>query len=300
MGKSMTALLGAFARAYYAERKEAKAFDDWPARRLLGEDYEVISQHLIQGAAFFLPDFHGTDEEALDMIVTEKLAALPIGRAVFAESALKTEVDIGTRQYVILGAGYDTFIYRRCGWARDLNVFLIDREEMHVDRRSRAEKAGLKPRGGYTEISADLSQPGWVERLIGHPAFSVKKRTFVSMLGLSYYLERGTMESLMKALGDALPEGSALAFDYMDIGGSEDMRRQGMLAKAAGELMHEGYDYDSLERMLGRCGFLIYEHMTPEEMDRRFFEAYNRAFEGRKLHSMEGVNCCLAVRKRRK
>lgn len=76
------------------------------------------------------------------------------------------------------------------------------------------------------------------------------------------------------------------------------MRLQGMLARASGELMHQGYDYDELEEMLGKCGFLIYEHLTWEEQNERFFKAYNRMHKERMMTAMRGVNLCMAVRKR--
>ena len=301
MEKSMTALISAFVRAYHAGKAGVKVFDDSAARQLLGEeDYERIAGYMAQAAAFFDPGFRGTEQQALDWVMRRKLGPLPLGRAAFAENALKTEIAIGARQYVILGAGYDSFIYRRPDWAEKVRVFQVDRPGMLDDLKRRAEAAGLRPIGECAEIPADLSQPGWSKRLAEHPLFSRKERTFVSMLGLSYYLEREAMEEMLTALGNMLPEGSALAFDYMDAGGSEDLQRQGMLARAAGEPMRQGYDYDELEGLLSGSGFLIYEHLTPEEMEDRFFWPYILKHLRAPMHAMQGVNCCLAVRKRRK
>lgn len=296
MGKSMTALLSAFARAYHAEQKGNKVFCDSAARKLLGGDYETVMGYMAQAAAFFEAD-SAADAEAVDWVVNQKLAALPLCRAAFTEDALHNETRLGTRQYLVLGSGYDSFVYRRPDWASSLRVFLADRAEMLEDCRKRAQEAGLSAAGEYEMIPADFSQQGWATRLEENKAFSKRDKTFVSMLGLTYYLDREDFEGMLSALSGLLAEGSAVAFDYMDAGGSEDMRRQGMLARAAGEPMRQGYDYDSLEGLLARHGFLIYEHLTADALDDVYFAPFNRARAGREIHAMDGVNCCLAVKK---
>ncbi len=158
-------------------------------------------------------------------MMAKKLSATPLGRAAFSEDALRTEVMIGTKQYVLLSAGYDSFIYRRPEWAKELAVFLLDREEVLRDRRERSEKAGLTASGAYAEIAADFSQSGWLDRLTACEAFSAKKRTFIGMLGLTYYLEQEALERMLSVLGDLLTDGSAIAFDYMDVGGTQKAAR---------------------------------------------------------------------------
>ena len=294
MSGSMTALISAFARAYHAKQEGIKIFDDWAAQALLGEDYQTIAGHMKQMAEFF----GGTQEtDALDWVVSQKLAPLPLARAGFCEESLKREICLGASQYVIMAAGYDSFVWRRPAWAEKLRVFVLDRQEVLEDRRTRALKAGLSAKGICEEIPADYSQVGWTDRLKENPFFSIGEKSVVSMLGLSFYLDHDKMKRLLGSLSGMLGEGSCLIFDYLDIGGSEDMRMQGMLARASGELMHEGYDYDALESMLGECGFLIYEHLTPEEQEYQIIGRYNRAHKGMKMHAMPGVNLCMAVRK---
>ena len=104
---------------------------------------------------------------------------------------------------------------------------------------------------------------------------------------------------LLAALGDLLPEGSSLVFDYPDAdsGGAGAGQRQTALAAAADEPMAAGYTYREMERLLEEHGFLIYEHLLPSEITGRYFSAHNQA---RPLHVMEAfphVNYCLAVRR---
>ena len=51
-------------------------------------------------------------EEALHYLVNTQIAPAPLARAAFCEDALKTAMRTGTEQYVILGAGMDTFAFR--------------------------------------------------------------------------------------------------------------------------------------------------------------------------------------------
>ena len=50
-----------------------------------------------------------------------------MGRAAFAEAALANAAALGAEQYLILGAGYDTFAYRQPAWAEKLTLFELDR-----------------------------------------------------------------------------------------------------------------------------------------------------------------------------
>lgn len=64
-------------------------------------------------------------------------------RSRFAEDRLALSVARGVRQYVILGAGYDTFSVRQPAWAASLRVIEVDQPATQADKRVRIEQAGL-------------------------------------------------------------------------------------------------------------------------------------------------------------
>ena len=109
---NMTALVSCFARACHRRANAVPVFDDTAAKALLGENFRQIAQNMQKGAAFFLPGFIGTPEEALCRIVDGQLAPSVLARSAFCEGALARETAQGCRQYVILAAGYDTFAIR--------------------------------------------------------------------------------------------------------------------------------------------------------------------------------------------
>lgn len=301
--KSMTALVSAFSRAYHAQKNETKIFDDCIAGKLLTQDeYRQISHNMASGIGFFNPSFAGSPEEALRWIVDHQLSPTPLGRAAFAEKALETAVSIGARQYLILGAGYDTFAFRQPDWAKGVEIFEIDHPATAQDKKKRLEAAGIEIPQNFHTIAADFTQQQWQTALHRHPAFQREQVSFCSLLGLVYYLSKETFLSMLRACSEILPEGSSIVFDYPDQSSFSDeagerAKKQVMLAEAADEKMLAGYSVQELEQLLSTHGFLIYEHRTPREMTQQYFSAYNQANPEHPIEAFDNVNYCLAVRK---
>lgn len=300
--KNMTALVSAFARAYHAAHAQPKVFDDTLAGEILSPaEMQTISESMAKGAPFFCPGFAGTPEEALEKVVETQLAPSPLGRAAFCENALQNAVRIGARQYLILAAGYDTFCCRQGEWARPLQIFELDLPAMQAEKKARLAARGLVPFGNAHFLPADFSQSGWSDALRENDAFSTEKITFCSLLGLVYYLPQRAFSRLLQELAGLLPHGSALAFDYPDQDAftekaGERAKRQALLAGGAGENMTQGYSTEEMEGLLGRHGFLAYEHLRPEEITARFFAAYNQENPLHRMEAFDNVNYCLAVK----
>lgn len=302
--KSMTALVSAFARAYHSQNNTVTIFNDSLARQLLGEEqYAGIAKSMEEGISFFNPSFTGTKEEALRWIVDSQLSPSPLGRAAFAEKSLECAVFLGARQYLILGAGYDTFAYRQPQWAKSLRIFEIDHPAAAKDKRDRLAASEISVPDNVRFLTADFAQDGWQTPLKAHADFHADQTSFCSVLGVSYYLSENAWKGLLLALRNLLPEGSSIVFDYPDetshtTQASNRSQKQAALADGANETMTAGYSYEKMERLLGDCGFLIYEHLTPEEMTRQYFSDYNRANPDHTMTAFDHVNYCLAVRKR--
>lgn len=107
---SLTAKMSCFVRAYHYEHSDNPVFRDAYAKSMLGEDYELIQSSLMQGISFFLPSFKGTTEEGLQRIVEHQLAPSVLGRSAYCEDLLEKT---GCKQYVVFGAGYDTYFTRK-------------------------------------------------------------------------------------------------------------------------------------------------------------------------------------------
>src|SRR5690349_2502564 len=71
------------------------------------------------------------------------LRAHVVLRSRFAEDRLRLAVERGVRQYIVLGAGYDTFIVRQPPWAHDLRIMEVDLPATQAEKRERLAAAGL-------------------------------------------------------------------------------------------------------------------------------------------------------------
>lgn len=160
---SMTALVSAFARAYHAAHNTVKIFDDPLAQRLLTDaEYAAVSAHMADGSSFFAPSFAGSRDDALRLVVDRFLSPAPLARAAFTEEALRDAAADGAAQYLLFGAGYDTFAYRQPDWAARLQIFELDRPAMLADKQARLARAGL-PAGSL--LAFDYPMPGHAQAL---------------------------------------------------------------------------------------------------------------------------------------
>lgn len=301
--KSMTALISAFSRAYHAENNAVKIFDDSVAREIItDEEFKQISKNMADGIQFFNPSFIGTPEMALRWVADNQLSPSPLGRAALAEKALETAAAIGARQYLIMGAGYDTFAYRQPSWAKKLQIFELDHPDIAKDKKSRLDAAKITIPENVHYIAADFTAKQWWKALTQEAAFSSDRMSFCSILGVVYYLSKQVFEELLSALGSLLSKGSSIIFDYPDENSytnkaGERAKKQAMLAGAANEKMLASYSYAEIEKVLAEYGFLVYEHLTPIEMTEQYFKDYNYANPSHLMAAFDNVNYCLAVRK---
>lgn len=291
--ENLTAKMSCFARAFHRRANTCPVFDDTAAEALLGSDYAEIARNLSAGVGFFLPGFAGTPEESLRAIVDGQLAPPVLARSAFCETALTEEIAVGCEQYLLLAAGYDTFAIRHADTA--LSVFELDLPEMLCDKRQRAERAGLRSCAVY--IPCDLAASGWVGRLTDS-GFAAGKKSFAALLGISYYLRKEDFRALLRTAGQVMASGSAVCLDYPSTEDSRSAAVASALAQAAGEPMHARYAPEEMRSLLDDVGFSVAEHLSPEEMTRRFFAEHNQSAPEHPMKAPEGVRYVLARRTR--
>jgi len=296
---SITALMSLFGRAFHSENEEHPVFRDHLAKELMtAEEYTAVEGYILGGASFFEPDADPAKQEPktlLRRLVNTHIAPSPLCRSAYTERALKTAVHTGTEQYVILGAGLDTFAFREKGFLSEYRVFEVDHPLTQEDKKKRIARAGWTVPEKLTFVPVDFTKDSLTEKLSAF-GFDRRAKTFFSWLGVTYYLSEEAIDKTLAALSTLCSDGSTLVFDYPDeyFFGATERRVQNtiMMAKAGGEPMRSAFSYERLERLLEKHGFLIYELLTSEDIQKNIIDragAYMKAFEH--------VNYCLAVRK---
>ena len=121
-------------------------------------------------------------------------------------------------------------------------------------------------------------------------------KTFFSWLGVTYYLSTEAINTMLAALSELSADWSSLVFDYPDENffDASEKRVQNtiMMAKAGDEPMQSAFSYSEIEKLLEKHGFLIYELLTPDDIQRDIIDK-----AGTDMKAFEHVNYCLAVRK---
>ena len=138
------------------------------------------------------------------------LRAFFVMRSRFAEDALASAVADGVRQYVVLGAGFDTFVYRNP--FPELRVFEVDHPATQATKRQRLAHSGIEIPSSLTFVPIDFTTTKLDDALRG-AGFDETKPAFFSWLGVVPYLERPAIDATFRFIA-SLPKKTSLVFDY--------------------------------------------------------------------------------------
>ncbi len=289
---SLTSLVSTFARVYHSEYDQPKVFDDFVAKNLITQkEFAEIRENMIDGVPFFnekiARQFQDQPDEILKWITQVQLSPTPLARAAYCESVLLHEIRLGVKQYVILGAGMDTFSLRHPELREQLKIFEVDHPATQAFKRERVTHSDYEVPTNLSFIPMDFTR-GFTEQPLVEAGFSPGNKTFFSLLGVSYYLTKEENADLLKRLFAKVPSGSSIVFDYPDDtlfdekGISNRVQHMVQMAAASGEPMKSSFSFNEMEKILEDAGLLIYEHLSPETIQKRFFmnrSDYLTAFE---------------------
>ncbi|QWI50211.1 class I SAM-dependent methyltransferase [Bacillus mycoides] len=298
---SVTSLVSAFGRAYHSEFDSPKIFDDYVAKDLISQkERKNIEMNMVQGIHFFNKDiaeqFQDNPNEILKWITQVQLSPTPLARAAYCERVLLNEMVLGAKQYVILGAGLDTFSFRHRELENNIEIFEVDHPSTQQFKKERIKEAELEVPNNLHFVSMDFTKDFSKQELINE-GFENKK-TFFSLLGVTYYLMKEELSSLIEYLFKMVPVGSSIVFDYPDEnlftekGLSNRVEKMVKMASVGGEPMTACYSYTEMEVLLEKAGLLIYEHLSPEDINKLYFEGRNDYLE-----AFETVHYVHAVKK---
>jgi methyltransferase (TIGR00027 family) len=227
------------------------------------------------------------------------LAASPafgsiIVRARYAEECLELAMASHVRQYVLIGAGLDTFAFRRTNLARELRIFELDHRASQADKRARLARAGLSPAPHLVFVPVDLETHSVGEALAGS-GFDAGAPAFFSWLGVTRYLSRAAIRATLASIAGVASAGSTLVFNYTDTDGraEEDRgsieRRMDASVEAAGERVRTTFRPLEIARELGELGYQVLEDLDAGALRERYLR------DRRDLRLRAAVRICLAA-----
>ncbi len=166
----------------------------------------------------------------------------------------------GVVQYLIIGAGMDSFAFRRPDLLQRIEVFETDHPNEQRKKLRRVRRAGLTVAERHHFVCADLCSDSIVDALAASGLDSTKP-TFVSLLGVAYYLTPESLAATARSIAGTLPAGTRMAVDYLLDEASSDPRSRSVreslvgLVERCGEPMRSSYSLDKMTALMSSSGF---------------------------------------------
>jgi methyltransferase (TIGR00027 family) len=204
------------------------------------------------------------------------MRAFIVLRSRYAEDELARAIQRGVRQYVILGAGLDTFAYRNPYPGSRLRVFEVDHPATQSWKRVRLREEDIAIPASLTFAPVDFERQTLANGL-NRAGFRTEESAFFSLLGVAVYLTKTAAMETFKFVA-SLPAGSEIVFDYSILPSmlSESQRLahelRANLVAAGGEPWITFFDPSSLASELRGLGFKHVEDFGPEEANSRYFK----------------------------
>jgi methyltransferase (TIGR00027 family) len=182
------------------------------------------------------------------------------------EDRLREAAARDVRQYVILGAGLDSFAYRN---DLDVDVFEIDLASAQTAKRARVAEAGIPPALRLACIETDFESES-LDAALRHSRFRFDEPAFVSWSGVTMYLSLEAIESALRSLATLAP-GTEVVVSYVvppELCDPSDRALADFTYDATaslGEHVRTFFRPDEIEALLWECGFGSCAHFGRDE-----------------------------------
>jgi methyltransferase (TIGR00027 family) len=197
------------------------------------------------------------------------IRSMIVGRARYVEDRLTLAARRGVRQYVILGAGLDSFAYRN---NLGVDVYELDLASVQEWKRQKAESAGLVARGTLVHVPIDFENESCID-VLRRTTFDLDTPSFASWVGVTPYLTHQSIAATLRSLA-SLGEGSEIVLSYVVPREMWDPSDKALAdsaipaAESRGEPVRTFYRPNEIERLLIASGLSVLEHFGRDEAAR--------------------------------
>ena len=213
----------------------------------------------------------------------------------FAEDELETAVSEGVQQYIILGAGLDTFAYRQPLWAANIRIIEVDHPASQQFKRTHLARVGITKPANVEYCPIDFERTTLTEGLASASLFDIHAPAFFSWLGVNQYLTHSAIEATSRfVLSLSVLSRIAFTFVLQDTClDGEDLWIARMLASStisSGEPWLSRFDPQALQQWLFELGFSNVFYLSPTRASGRYF---GRRTDGLRAPIYEQLMCAL-------
>ena len=199
-----------------------------------------------------------------------------VDRCCYNEEKLEKAIARGVKQYVIIGAGYDSFALRRRDLSDSVRIFEMDHPATQKAKRKRLSELHVELPKNLELIPVDLENETVTEAL-KRSSHTREMPAFFSWLGTIHYLSRDAVFNTLQSLALLAAPGSELVLDYivpdklMDPKELKRFNKTRRFAAHLGEPMITYFDPDALVIEMEDLGFELIENLSPSERRTRYF-----------------------------
>ena len=279
-------MMVAYMRAYHAIHATDKIFDDFLAYDLIPEDKrELIEQYLTELCLTCDKELNGSENTiSLSDRITNleslmQVISNVISRARYTEDTMEKAFRQGVRRCVILGAGMDTFAFRRPEMLAELEVFEVDHPATQEFKLHRLAELEWEHPTKLHFIPIDFTKENLVTAITRSSSYDPKVKSLFSWLGVVSYLSQKDIFATLRSIAKVAPAGSTLVFNYADTNTfiSEKLSLQmkeflKLLRKIGEPIKMSGFNPSRLAEDLKSLGFCLQENLSPVNIEERYFK----------------------------
>jgi len=216
------------------------------------------------------------DRPDMDPVFTSGFRAAVVARARFIEDLVAERAGRGTGQYVLLGAGLDTFAQRRQDLASRLVVFEVDQPGTQAWKRQRLIDLGYGVPEWLRLVPVDFEEGASWQEEAALAGFDAARPAVVASTGVSMYLTREANQATLRDLAKLAP-GSTVAMTFLlPLDLIEERDRQGWImaengARSSGTPFISFFDPEEFLDLARSAGFSHVRHVSGRELNDRYF-----------------------------
>ncbi len=199
-----------------------------------------------------------------------------LARARYAEDQLEKAVAAGIDQYVIIGAGLDSFAVRRKDLASAMDIYELDHPASQRAKQRRLKQLRLSLTGKHHYIPVDFEKKTVGEALAGS-LFDPKRPGFFSWLGTVHYLSEQAVYTTLESIAGFAQPGSEIVFDYAvseeywalsDLKMAKKLKR---FTSRRGEVIVSMFDPVNFPKKVSKFGYELLENLSPKAQAKKYF-----------------------------
>lgn len=204
------------------------------------------------------------------------ISAQILSRAKYTEEKLEQAVSKGISQYVIVGAGFDSFCLRRPDFSAGIRIYEIDHPATQQIKRKRLMEILASSPEGVEFLTIDLEKRTLTDALSGS-SFVTDEKAFFSWLGTVPYLSENAVYTVLRDLASFAAHGSEIVFDYLIPTYLMDQEERRVLCRVMriielwGEPVKSFFEPGVFPDAVSSLGYHIFENQSPAEQNKKYF-----------------------------